>query len=124
MKTTVFLFLATLLTISSFPSLKLSTKLKSSIVISSGRKTEIFTSLATRAKTSSMKPFSLAISALLLSLSGQKVLADEASPLEKITSKVFFDVTINDQSAGRIVIGLFGETVPRTGILMQMWLTV
>ena len=34
--------------------------------------------------------------------------------LEKITSKVFFDVQIGDADAGRIVMGLFGETVPRT----------
>jgi len=34
--------------------------------------------------------------------------------LEKVTSKVFFDVTIAGQEAGRVVIGLFGETVPRT----------
>jgi peptidylprolyl isomerase len=34
--------------------------------------------------------------------------------LEKITSKVFFDVTIGGREAGRIVMGLFGETVPKT----------
>ena len=34
--------------------------------------------------------------------------------LEKITSKVFFDVQIGDADAGRIVMGLFGETVPKT----------
>ena len=32
----------------------------------------------------------------------------------KITSKVYFDVNIGDQKAGRIVMGLFGETVPKT----------
>lgn len=37
-----------------------------------------------------------------------------AKDLEAITSKVFFDVEINGESAGRIVMGLFGETVPRT----------
>lgn len=31
--------------------------------------------------------------------------------LEKITNKVYFDVTIDGEAAGRIVIGLFGETV-------------
>ena len=33
---------------------------------------------------------------------------------EEITSKVYFDVKINDQPAGRIVFGLFGKTVPKT----------
>ena len=31
-----------------------------------------------------------------------------------ITSKVYFDVTIDGQDAGRIVMGLFGNTVPKT----------
>ena len=34
--------------------------------------------------------------------------------LEEITSKVYFDVTINGENAGRVVMGLFGKTVPRT----------
>lgn len=32
----------------------------------------------------------------------------------KITSKVYFDVQIGDAKAGRIVMGLFGEVVPKT----------
>ncbi|KDD76700.1 cyclophilin type peptidyl-prolyl cis-trans isomerase [Helicosporidium sp. ATCC 50920] len=32
----------------------------------------------------------------------------------KITSRVFFDVTIDGESAGRIVMGLYGKTVPKT----------
>lgn len=38
----------------------------------------------------------------------------EQAPLEKVTSKVYFDIEIAGKSAGRIVIGLFGETVPKT----------
>ncbi len=33
---------------------------------------------------------------------------------EKITSKVFFDISINGEPAGRVVFGLFGKTVPKT----------
>ena len=32
----------------------------------------------------------------------------------KITDKVFFDVTIDGEPAGRIVMGLYGKTVPKT----------
>ena len=31
-----------------------------------------------------------------------------------MTEKVFMDITIGGEDAGRIVIGLFGDTVPRT----------
>ena len=34
--------------------------------------------------------------------------------LEAITSKVFFDVEIGGKAAGRVVMGLFGNTVPKT----------
>lgn len=37
-----------------------------------------------------------------------------AADLETVTSKVFFDVEIGGKPAGRIVMGLFGETVPKT----------
>lgn len=33
---------------------------------------------------------------------------------DTVTSKVFFDIEIDGQSAGRIVFGLFGNTVPKT----------
>merc|ERR1711937_640451 len=32
----------------------------------------------------------------------------------KVTSKAYFDVTIDGKDAGRIVMGLFGKTVPKT----------
>ena len=41
--------------------------------------------------------------------------SDEHDPkCEEVTQRVFFDVTIGDKKAGRIVIGLFGKTVPKT----------
>merc|ERR1719378_1007541 len=33
---------------------------------------------------------------------------------EEITNKVFFDITIGGEKAGRIVMGLYGKTVPKT----------
>ncbi|CAL0334997.1 unnamed protein product [Lupinus luteus] len=34
--------------------------------------------------------------------------------LKEVTNKVYFDVEINGKSAGRIVMGLYGKTVPKT----------
>ena len=37
-----------------------------------------------------------------------------ADDVEEITNKVFFDMNIDGKPAGRITIGLFGKTVPKT----------
>eukprot|EP00347_Sterkiella_histriomuscorum_P011524 403372122 len=49
---------------------------------------------------------------LLLALTA--TLAAAQSTLDTVTHKVFFDVEIDNQPAGRIVFGLFGNTVPKT----------
>merc|ERR1719171_3448727 len=41
-------------------------------------------------------------------------LSSAAAAGPKITNKVFFDVTIDDKPAGRITMGLYGKTVPKT----------
>ncbi|KAI0120057.1 cyclophilin-like domain-containing protein [Nemania sp. FL0031] len=50
----------------------------------------------------------LGFSALLLSQTA------EASKGPKITHKVYFDIQHGDESLGRIVMGLYGKTVPKT----------
>ena len=37
-----------------------------------------------------------------------------ASTLSTVTDKVYFDIEIDSEPAGRIVFGLFGDVVPRT----------
>jgi hypothetical protein len=41
-------------------------------------------------------------------------MAVNANDLEKVTHKVFFDVEIGGKAAGRVIMGLFGETTPKT----------
>eukprot|EP00199_Chlamydomonas_sp_CCMP681_P005741 CAMPEP_0119106842 /NCGR_PEP_ID=MMETSP1180-20130426/6353_1 /TAXON_ID=3052 ORGANISM="Chlamydomonas cf sp, Strain CCMP681" /NCGR_SAMPLE_ID=MMETSP1180 /ASSEMBLY_ACC=CAM_ASM_000741 /LENGTH=250 /DNA_ID=CAMNT_0007092235 /DNA_START=13 /DNA_END=765 /DNA_ORIENTATION=+ len=45
----------------------------------------------------------------------QAALADPApEDLTKVTQRVFMDITVGDQPAGRIVFGLYGNAVPKT----------
>ncbi|GMN41299.1 hypothetical protein TIFTF001_010521 [Ficus carica] len=39
---------------------------------------------------------------------------EEETDLEEVTHKVYFNITIGQRHAGRIVMGLFGKTVPKT----------
>ncbi|KAJ1447530.1 cyclophilin-like domain-containing protein [Pelagophyceae sp. CCMP2097] len=54
------------------------------------------------------------LNAALLLAAAVSAKKSTAASLEKVTSKVFFDVSIDGVPAGRIVMGLFGETVPQT----------
>jgi hypothetical protein len=54
----------------------------------------------------------LAIASLVLLSLVVANAAAEKGP--KVTDKVYFDVKIGDEAAGRIVMGLYGGTVPKT----------
>eukprot|EP00092_Neocalanus_flemingeri_P003851 GFUD01004147.1.p1 GENE.GFUD01004147.1~~GFUD01004147.1.p1 ORF type:complete len:206 (+),score=73.44 GFUD01004147.1:189-806(+) len=53
---------------------------------------------------------------LLISVVGVFLLVSslEAKKGPKVTHKVWFDITIDGEAAGRVEIGLFGKTVPKT----------
>eukprot|EP00586_Coscinodiscus_wailesii_P002227 CAMPEP_0172492740 /NCGR_PEP_ID=MMETSP1066-20121228/23978_1 /TAXON_ID=671091 /ORGANISM="Coscinodiscus wailesii, Strain CCMP2513" /LENGTH=228 /DNA_ID=CAMNT_0013262533 /DNA_START=131 /DNA_END=817 /DNA_ORIENTATION=+ len=50
----------------------------------------------------------------LVTLFSGGLAAGNAASLEKITSKVYFDIEIKGGKSGRVVMGLFGDTVPKT----------
>lgn len=58
----------------------------------------------------SMAGYSVAESSNKDGATKEEVKAEDA----KITDKVFFDITIDNEPAGRIILGLFGEVVPKT----------
>merc|ERR1711966_208646 len=41
-------------------------------------------------------------------------MAFASEPLDTVSEKVYFDISIDNEPAGRIVFGLFGNTVPKT----------
>ena len=51
---------------------------------------------------------------LLLGLLVATATLTQADTIDKVTHKVFFDIDIDGKDAGRIVFGLFGDTVPKT----------
>ena len=51
---------------------------------------------------------------LLIGLLAATATLTSADTIDKVTNKVFFDIEIDGEKAGRIVFGLFGETVPKT----------
>jgi len=59
--------------------------------------------------------YSFCLILLLISLITLSVFElSDAKKTAKVTSKVYFDVEIDGEPAGRIIMGLFGKTVPKT----------
>mmetsp|Transcript_25105 Transcript_25105/g.45439 ORF Transcript_25105/g.45439 Transcript_25105/m.45439 type:complete len:229 (-) Transcript_25105:186-872(-) len=56
----------------------------------------------------------LCLIAACFAVSSTNSVVEADSAGEKITHKVFFDVDIGGEKAGRITMGLFGDTVPKT----------
>lgn len=56
----------------------------------------------------------LALAVCALALLGMTCVSDAKKKAPAITHKVFFDVTVGGEPAGRIVMGLFGDVVPKT----------
>lgn len=49
-----------------------------------------------------------------LSITVQRIIDYDVNSVEEITNSVYFDIEMGKKPAGRIVIGLFGKTVPKT----------
>ena len=57
----------------------------------------------------------LAIVSTLTAMSAAMSLqARTYSTIDTVTSKVYFDISVDGDNKGRIVMGLFGQTVPKT----------